>query len=109
MHIYISTGFLPIRMRIFRVQYFMLILGFQTSLIVILHDSLSFAIVILHKGTHNLLTFNHLQHIRIFVYERVHYLSRCGSGLSGETISDMGHFWIGLDISKAMLGKWKLL
>ncbi|RDD37186.1 putative 18S rRNA (guanine-N(7))-methyltransferase [Trichoplax sp. H2] len=27
----------------------------------------------------------------------------CGSGLSGEIISEMGHFWIGLDISKAML------
>ncbi|XP_023748742.1 18S rRNA (guanine-N(7))-methyltransferase RID2 [Lactuca sativa] len=27
----------------------------------------------------------------------------CGSGLSGETISEHGHEWIGLDISKSML------
>lgn len=29
----------------------------------------------------------------------------CGSGLSGETLSENGHQWIGLDISKSMLGK----
>lgn len=28
----------------------------------------------------------------------------CGSGLSGETLSENGHNWIGLDISQAMLG-----
>lgn len=28
----------------------------------------------------------------------------CGSGLSGEVISDMGHMWFGMDISTAMLG-----
>jgi 18S rRNA (guanine1575-N7)-methyltransferase len=28
----------------------------------------------------------------------------CGSGLSGEVISDMGHTWIGLDIAPSMLG-----
>ncbi|KAI5063491.1 hypothetical protein GOP47_0022038 [Adiantum capillus-veneris] len=27
----------------------------------------------------------------------------CGSGLSGETLSEKGHVWIGLDISEAML------
>lgn len=27
----------------------------------------------------------------------------CGSGLSGEVISEMGHNWIGVDISEAML------
>lgn len=27
----------------------------------------------------------------------------CGSGLSGEELTECGHFWIGLDISKAML------
>lgn len=27
----------------------------------------------------------------------------CGSGLSGEVITDGGHLWIGMDISKAML------
>lgn len=27
----------------------------------------------------------------------------CGSGLSGESISEQGHHWIGMDISKAML------
>lgn len=28
-----------------------------------------------------------------------------GSGLSGEVISEMGHTWVGLDISEAMLGE----
>ncbi len=28
----------------------------------------------------------------------------CGSGLSGECIEEHGHFWVGVDISKAMLG-----
>ena len=27
----------------------------------------------------------------------------CGSGLSGEILSDNGHYWVGMDISKAML------
>lgn len=27
----------------------------------------------------------------------------CGSGLSGETITEMGHYWVGIDISTAML------
>jgi SAM-dependent methyltransferase len=30
----------------------------------------------------------------------------CGSGLSGEVISDRGHTWVGLDISPSMLGAW---
>ena len=29
---------------------------------------------------------------------------RCGSGLSGEQLSDEGHMWIGVDISRDMLG-----
>ena len=28
----------------------------------------------------------------------------CGSGLSGECLDDQGHYWIGVDISKSMLG-----
>lgn len=28
----------------------------------------------------------------------------CGSGLSGEVLEESGHFWVGLDISSAMLG-----
>ena len=28
----------------------------------------------------------------------------CGSGLSGECLEENGHHWVGLDISKAMLG-----
>ncbi len=28
----------------------------------------------------------------------------CGSGLSGEVLSEQGHVWVGLDISQAMLG-----
>lgn len=28
----------------------------------------------------------------------------CGSGLSGDTLSESGHQWIGLDISRSMLG-----
>lgn len=31
----------------------------------------------------------------------------CGSGLSGEVITEMGHNWIGVDISESMLsGFW---
>jgi predicted TPR repeat methyltransferase len=29
----------------------------------------------------------------------------CGSGLSGETLTEHGHHWIGYDISKSMLGE----
>ena len=28
----------------------------------------------------------------------------CGSGLSGETLTEAGHYWVGVDISPAMLG-----
>ena len=28
----------------------------------------------------------------------------CGSGLSGSVLEDQGHFWVGMDISTAMLG-----
>lgn len=28
----------------------------------------------------------------------------CGSGLSGEAISEQGHMWVGMDISPSMLG-----
>ena len=31
---------------------------------------------------------------------------RCGSGLSGEALSEAGHQWIGIDISRAMLSKY---
>lgn len=34
------------------------------------------------------------------------FLVGCGSGLSGETLSENEHHWIGLDISKSMLGLW---
>ena len=29
---------------------------------------------------------------------------RCGSGLSGEALTEAGHFWVGVDISQHMLG-----
>lgn len=29
---------------------------------------------------------------------------RCGSGLSGDYLSEEGHYWVGVDISTAMLG-----
>lgn len=29
----------------------------------------------------------------------------CGSGLSGSVLEEQGHFWVGIDISQAMLGK----
>ena len=29
----------------------------------------------------------------------------CGSGLSGEALTEAGHAWVGVDISQAMLGK----
>lgn len=28
----------------------------------------------------------------------------CGSGLSGEALTECGHQWVGMDISEAMLG-----
>lgn len=31
---------------------------------------------------------------------------RCGSGLSGDYLSEEGHYWVGVDISTAMLGEW---
>lgn len=34
--------------------------------------------------------------------------SSCGSGLSGDYLSDEGHYWVGIDISPAMLGKYVL-
>lgn len=33
----------------------------------------------------------------------------CGSGLSGECLEENGHFWVGVDISKSMLGKTTFL
>ena len=30
---------------------------------------------------------------------------RCGSGLSGECLTEQGHMWVGMDISPSMLGK----
>jgi 18S rRNA (guanine1575-N7)-methyltransferase len=32
----------------------------------------------------------------------------CGSGLSGEVLSEFGHLWVGLDVSRSMLGRIKL-
>lgn len=29
---------------------------------------------------------------------------RCGSGLSGEQLTEQGHYWVGIDISEHMLG-----
>ena len=31
-------------------------------------------------------------------------ISGCGSGLSGSVLEENGHYWVGLDISKSMLG-----
>lgn len=33
----------------------------------------------------------------------------CGSGLSGEFLSEQGHTWVGVDISEAMLSKLQIL
>ena len=30
----------------------------------------------------------------------------CGSGLSGEELTEQGHYWVGVDISADMLGAW---
>ena len=32
----------------------------------------------------------------------------CGSGLSGETLSEQGHTWTGVDISSAMLSMYQI-
>lgn len=31
----------------------------------------------------------------------------CGSGISGSILEENGHYWVGMDISSAMLGKHK--
>jgi 18S rRNA (guanine1575-N7)-methyltransferase len=33
------------------------------------------------------------------------WIPGCGSGLSGETLTEHGHHWIGCDISESMLGE----
>lgn len=33
----------------------------------------------------------------------------CGSGLSGEVITESGHHWVGLDIAPSMLGMQVIL
>lgn len=33
----------------------------------------------------------------------------CGSGLSGQVLSDNGHYWVGIDVSDSMLSKKMLL
>lgn len=35
---------------------------------------------------------------------QVVFVCRCGSGLSGEALSDAGHTWVGVDLSLSMLG-----
>ena len=30
---------------------------------------------------------------------------RCGSGLSGEALTEAGHHWVGIDIRKSMLSE----
>ena len=40
--------------------------------------------------------------------ESVWLSSSCGTGLSGDYLSDEGHYWVGIDISPAMLGKYAL-
>ena len=37
------------------------------------------------------------------------FYCRCGSGLSGECLTDNGHFWVGVDISPHMLGNYVVL
>ena len=39
----------------------------------------------------------------VCVYPRL--TVRCGSGLSGEALSEAGHYWVGLDISQSMLSE----
>lgn len=43
--------------------------------------------------------------LSLFLFYWFVFISRCGSGLSGECLTDQGHYWVGLDISPAMLGK----
>lgn len=41
----------------------------------------------------------------LFILMSVISLTSCGSGLSGEVLTEQGHYWVGFDISKSMLGK----
>lgn len=38
-----------------------------------------------------------------FLRFKLVFLCRCGSGLSGQVLEENGHFWVGVDISPAML------
>lgn len=43
-----------------------------------------------------------LQSTQGFYYS--YFPLRCGSGLSGDYLTEEGHYWVGVDISTAMLG-----
>ena len=44
------------------------------------------------------------------ILKLIHFIfGRCGSGLSGEALSEEGHYWVGIDISRSMLGQQKFL
>ena len=30
----------------------------------------------------------------------------CGSGLSGEILDELGHYWVGVDVAPSMLGEY---
>ena len=36
------------------------------------------------------------------------FLCSCGSGLSGESLTGAGHYWVGMDISPSMLGPFPI-
>lgn len=38
-----------------------------------------------------------------YIYE---IKNRCGSGISGEVLTEYGYNWIGVDISRSMLGNY---
>lgn len=37
------------------------------------------------------------------IFQFSFYVCSCGSGLSGEVLTENGHMWVGIDISKSML------
>ena len=50
--------------------------------------------------------FHYFEHIVVELTFTIFVFIGCGSGLSGETLSENGHQWIGLDISESMLSMW---
>ena len=51
-----------------------------------------------------MVSFSQLICVLTFKPDDISLRCRCGSGLSGEALTEAGHCWVGIDISRHMLG-----